>query len=632
MAAFGLLLSCAVTLTAVEPAGGGGQATAEAPAEELSDDQKLVDAVQEAIFGEAENPVESWLWPPTVHIDPSSECNAFAMLMQVEVDGERRLQPHIEILQGFLDQVVQGDANRLAVVFGHEVAHILLKHVERAEPGAPLVANAISRQDETDADILGMQLALEAGFSYPDLVKGILRMRELSNYNSFEGLNSSHPSWTDRLANIDFQQAQLWYSTSAFECGVYFLTTQQYAMAEDCFQRVVRDFPKCYEAWANLGYAQLMRYCDSFTADDLRKYDLGQLVVGGFYQRPESLEPERAVDENLWFDAVDALREALDLKGDLLLAKANLAVAYLVHPNGKDVGQSAEIFAEVVNALNDEESIKQLDPTARAAILVNAAVAEIASGDAEAANRLFEQAYALLPERIDRQAAPIDLAIRYNRACMMASSVDTLDSASEQLETYLLRSSSAVAWWPLAYERYVKLCESSGVEPKSKEDLAKPRNDRFRVVTGITLADGQQVVLNEKIAEVIAALGDGVELVVVRNTKVHRRRYDELGIDLLATDYVLAIRLIGENAPAIDLRAEGLAGESRQVRIGMTAAELAETLGGEAEYFDKRFGMNAAMTYRFFPRLGIGVFLTNGVITEMIVAQLPYEGQYLGPG
>ena len=96
----------------------------------------------------------------------------------------------------------------------------------------------------------------------------------------------------------------------AFHDGAYFLVCEQYGSAERRFRAVTREFPNCYEAWANLGDALLMRYCDSLETDDLRRFDLGQLVVGGFYHRPESLEEKiRGVNEGLWRDAAGALRE-----------------------------------------------------------------------------------------------------------------------------------------------------------------------------------------------------------------------------------------------------------------------------------------------------------------------------------
>ena len=66
---------------------------------------------------------------------------------------------------------------------------------------------------------------------------------------------------------------------------------EQYDSAEQCFKEVTKVFPGCPEAWANLGYTKLMEYCDKLDADDLRRLDVGHLVIGGFYRTPGSLKP-----------------------------------------------------------------------------------------------------------------------------------------------------------------------------------------------------------------------------------------------------------------------------------------------------------------------------------------------------
>jgi hypothetical protein len=66
-------------------------------------------------------------------------------------------------------------------------------------------------------------------------------------------LNKDHPSWKDRLAELDPNQPSLWRAMSAFDNGNHFLLLEQYLAAERCFEKVVDDFPDCYEAWANLG-------------------------------------------------------------------------------------------------------------------------------------------------------------------------------------------------------------------------------------------------------------------------------------------------------------------------------------------------------------------------------------------
>jgi Zn-dependent protease with chaperone function len=659
------------------------------------DDRRMVALVASRIFAEAE-PVQGWAWPPLVAISDKDDVNAFATITSIkagatpDVKDEGNLawidvpaaptdsagelgaddaangseaddvgkpvddpandsvghhveknkdgtvtQPIIVLYQGFLDKIVQGKGERLAAVFGHETSHILLRHVDAAKPGAMLVANIITRQQEADADVLGMKLGLAADFPYKGLVAGILAMRADGNYNSFEGLNYDHPSWTDRVALIDSKQTDLWHSISAFENGVYFLTAEQYKLAEDCFNQVTRECPKCYEAWANLGYARLMQYCDLFELDDLRDLDVGQLVVGGFYRRPESLEgPTRGIDQSLWLDAVGALKQAIILNPDLVLAKANLAAAYLISPEGKDVGHAEELFAQVTDALKSG-AVEHMEPLVRASLLVNAGVGEMESGDQASAEALFaeaQQLFAAGEAPVDGSAAIVS-ALHYNRGRMYAAAGDDEQrrAARDELEAYLTGASSAANWWPLAYEQYQKLCAASDVRPKTQDALSQSANRLNRLVTGVTLPDGTTITLNaasgDTLSALDAALGKAYEREIVKKSNIRRLTYSRAGVELLAANQIVAIRLTGPKAPPVVIRASGPGGAAAEVRPGMTLAELEGVLGGDAGKWDQRSGTSAQVVYRFYTRLGFGVRLAGDKITEIIVAQIPVDAK-----
>jgi hypothetical protein len=639
------------------------------------DDQKIVAAVAARIFAEAA-PVEGWAWPPLVAISDKDEVNAFATLCQVTpgetptVQGEGNLtwvtvaeltpaagddalsgadagaggvqakpggdgtilQPIIVLNQGLLDRVVKGSLDRLAAVLGHEMAHILLRHVDNVPPGAPMAASTITRQQESAADMLGMKLGLAAGFPYRALLGGMLAMRGQGNSNSFEGVNDAHPTWTDRVAMIDDQQRELWPSISAFENGMFFLMTEQYQLAESCFLQVVKDCPRCYEAHANLGYACLMQYCDALEPENLRDLDVGQLVVGGFFRRPDLMEgATRGLTPDVirhWWDAVGSLRQALILNPDLVLPKASLAVAYLIGPpDGRDIGRAEELFSQVRSALKSGAT-EDMDPLVRASLLINSGVAQMAVGDMATAEELFAQAEGLFGA-VD-SAGAAGSALHYNRGWMyaVASAGPTQRAtAIEELETYLSSSSSAANWWTLAYEQYVKLCHDQGVEPKDMSELSLAANAQHRLVTGIALADGTTISLNDSVAALVRMLGEGRRQDIVPMSNVRRIQYWDQGIEVLCTEHIVAIRLRGPKAPGVVIRASGPGGEAHEVRPGMTVAELDALMDGDATAWDQRYGTNTQIIYRFYTRLGFGVRIVDGKILEIIVARIPVEAK-----
>jgi hypothetical protein len=602
-------------------------------AETTEADRELMKKVWARIVARYE-PVEGYHWPPEWVIEDKPTINANARLVRREIDGQVRQVPLVTVYQGLLDEVIQGHEDRLAALLGHELAHIALRHCETGPERTPLATLSISREDEANADLLGIEKALQAGYSFAGLRSFYLKMLEVgSRESSFEGLLSTHPVDLERLAAIDKQHERLWRSMSAFENGVYFLLLEQYPYAERCFRQVTREFPSCYEGWANLGYAQLMMYCDALEPEDLRFFDLGQLVVGGFYRRSEHLDSQipRGIDEELWFDAVGALREALRLKPDLVLVKANLAVAYLVRPAGRDVGTATRYFEEVAQALRDPKVRESLDPLVRTSLLLNSGVALMAQGkqaDCEALFKRVEDALVEIesPRGGAAQRSALSVALSYNRALLRAGSENPQErrSAAEQLEQYLRRASPAQAWWNLAYDRYARLCREQQLEPLSAEVLRQRTVPTWRLVTELELPDGGFVAVGEKVADVLQRLGSSLELTVVPRTNMKRLVLGRGGCEVLVSESVLAICLSGPEAVPVKIREAGLATGGNEVRVGMSVAELDALLG---DLYDKRELTRPGVHYRYYRELGLAIKVSGGKVEEIVIAQLPERQQ-----
>jgi tetratricopeptide (TPR) repeat protein len=584
-------------------------------------------------------PVPPFTWPPTFEIDGQDDVNASATAT-IKGEGEdAEVSPKVVIYKGLLDRVIRtpekGSEDRLAYVLGHELSHILLGHVLQRRAGkAPLLREAFSRDDELAADLKGMELALKAGYSFRQARSALDRMLDLRpEYSSFEALQAGHPSWKDRLSFLDKDQAKLWKAMSAFDNGRYFLLCEQYGAAETCFNRVTREFPECPEAWTNLGYALLMQYCDGLDTDDLRDYDVGQIMVGGFYTRPKSLEiMVRGVDEKVWKASVAALEKALKLDPDLLLARANLGVAYLVHPSGtKDVKKASRYLQEAVAKAAED---KTLESAMRAAVLLNAGVADLAAGRVADAAEKFDQS-----EKIGRHHPPggwkspatlaLDSALLYNRALMLAASTDAdkRRAAVPYLEKYLQTASPSSNWWPLAYERYKKLSQESKLPVKGKKEFAQPNRAGLRPVTSVKLGSGVTIALTDRLRD-IDGLGKGETVPVVAGTKLVRVRYPEARVEVLANgDGVLAIRLREPKAPPIPLQGKGLGAGKAELRVGMTKREFEQYL--EDEDYDFRQLDDPAVSYRFYPALGVAARLQKNTVVELVVVQIPRSP---GPG
>jgi tetratricopeptide (TPR) repeat protein len=562
-------------------------------------------------------------WPPILEIPDKQDINAYAVIRKQ--NGSE--QSVVVCNNGLIQQVAEGNADRLAYVLGHELAHHILGHTRLSGGDTEFLRRTFTREQELAADRKGMEIAVQAGFSYSGGLSAIRKMIDLGlSYSSFEGLENDHPSWYDRISQLDKEQASIWKSMSAFDNGTYFLLVQNYTLAERAFRQVTKDFPASYDAWANLGYSLLMEYADALNTDDLRRFDVGQIVVGGFYHRPKSLEARlRGVNEELWWDAVGALREAIRLNPDLSLPSANLGIAYLLRPAGKDPGRAAQ-FLEEASILADKDP--SLDPVSRLAEDINLAVAYAAVGSTEKALselNLVEASLKSSGSVPSHSASPVSSALAYNRALLLAQSGDGNQQrlAVAELETYLRQTDPSQAWWEIAYQRYTTLSKQIGAVPQSERAIFSEMPARFRAVAALELPS-IHIALGDSLDEAKQQLGiPQFNTPVIRSTNLVRLDYPTLGISVIGTDEVLAIILSGDKAPPLTVREMGLGTKPAELRIGMSNKELDQVL--QDSDYDFRQLIDPDISYRFYPDLGIAVQSHTGMVTEFVISQIPKQ-------
>lgn len=167
---------------------------------------------------ERHNPrAREWRWE--VNLIGSQQINAFCM------PGGK-----IVFFTGILDQLKLSD-DEVAMIMGHEIAHALWEHAREriaksfaTNIGASLLGELIgggkysglfhmggdlltlkfSRGDETEADIVGLELAARAGY---DPRAGITLWRKMATANKSRPLEflSTHPSGETRIEDIQRQ-------------------------------------------------------------------------------------------------------------------------------------------------------------------------------------------------------------------------------------------------------------------------------------------------------------------------------------------------------------------------------------------------------------------------------------------
>ena len=159
----------------------------------------------------------AWRWE--VNLIGSKQINAFCM------PGGK-----IAVFTGLLSQL-QLTTDETAMVLGHEIAHALREHARAriaksqetgtllslgaqilglgqlgnvaANIGTQLLTLRFSREDETDADLVGLELAARAGFN-PDAALSLWRkMDRAAGSNGGPAFLSTHPSGPERMRRLE---------------------------------------------------------------------------------------------------------------------------------------------------------------------------------------------------------------------------------------------------------------------------------------------------------------------------------------------------------------------------------------------------------------------------------------------
>ena len=156
---------------------------------------------------------KDWKWE--VNVVNSPQVNAFCM------PGGK-----IAFFTGILDKMKLTD-DETAMVMGHEIAHALREHSraraakskltsfttiavavlvggnagELARVGGGLLGLRFSRSDETEADLVGMELAARAGYN-PESGVALWEKMSAANQSAPMEFMSTHPSGTTRIATI----------------------------------------------------------------------------------------------------------------------------------------------------------------------------------------------------------------------------------------------------------------------------------------------------------------------------------------------------------------------------------------------------------------------------------------------
>ncbi len=164
-----------------------------------------------------------WRWE--VNLIRSNEVNAFCM------PGGK-----IAFFTGILERLQLTD-DEIAMVMGHEMAHALREHARErigktqatgvglslaarllglgdlgdaaANIGTQLLSLTFSRENESEADLVGLELAARAGYAPQAGARLWRKMAEISGSNGNLAFLSTHPSGEQRIRDLQANEAKV---------------------------------------------------------------------------------------------------------------------------------------------------------------------------------------------------------------------------------------------------------------------------------------------------------------------------------------------------------------------------------------------------------------------------------------
>jgi hypothetical protein len=282
--------------------------------------------------------------------------------------------------------------------------------------------------------------------------------------------------------------------------------------------------------------------------------------------------------------------------------------------------------------LAEESAVDDLDPLTRATLLANAWVG-VAHNDPAQSKAVMQQIETFLRRAVDQDSRTggavqsLRSALGFTRASALAGGTSEADrrTALALFEEYLAAMSPASAWWPLAYERYADTARALSVTPKPQEELAKRRQNQWRVVSAINLAGDASLGISDPAPEALELLGPAdATTPVVDGGSLNMLEYAGRGLSVLMGREVIAIVLNSPESPRVELRRPGLGAQPAQIYVGMPRKELEALLGDE--WVSQRASvLDAGEKHYLYEDVGVAVQFADGAVSEIIIAQTPHD-------
>jgi len=246
-------------------------------------------------------------------------------------------QTFVQMNRGLVD-LVHGDRRILRACVAHELAHLACGH-SLTNPGDRDTDNVYTRQEEWEADRLGVAYLEQIGGSAEDMVELLLaldRMAKARQYPWIVLVAGDHGSAMYRAARISRGEALL-RAVSRFEIGLMYMDCRRFDAAIQYFDQALAIEPALDEACLNAASAALQEYFDRLPArvqDEWLRPEFGPLLTDTQLMRGRAIQI--GAEDRLRYVRALARIAAIPEGANAAMRRFLSATARVLEPDGKE--------------------------------------------------------------------------------------------------------------------------------------------------------------------------------------------------------------------------------------------------------------------------------------------------------
>ncbi|MCU0315413.1 MAG: M48 family metalloprotease [Fimbriimonadaceae bacterium] len=563
-----------------------------------SDIQKMITELEAYIPRQA-----NYVYPIQLTMKNEPKVNAF---VTVERTPDRKFQAVMVVFEGLLT-FLDHDKNLVRAVIAHEMAHLSKGHptdttVRRR--GADMMT-IYTRQLEYEADRLGAQALVSAGYNKMDMVEVLIRLSELSDKSGEIALHmtGTHADGRMRAAAVNNDDTIL-LGTIEYKAALGFMQARDYGIAAEFFAEAYKKDSRLKEALIMQGQASLMNYYDLLpdtVKEGMFKPDFGPVL-------PIPVRPKgggiTAEDQLRYAEALKIIRQSVAAAPTSTKASELLGLALMLHPTNDR--QSIESGRR----LTDEMLKATKDPLETLRLTNNSALGLARLGqEAKAAQMIRDAFIATGPSRSFNMEAAENMA-RVNLPKLTGQPAFRVEAV---LRTYLTFGPVADSRFALVKRAWETVCRDAGIAIKEIENQAE-----IAQITSMTV-DGKQIALLQGVTAFETALGKPATSFTFSQQypDIIERRYK--GGDVVAifeSERVFRVTSYAKGS-SVQLRAKSPTSSFRvTLSVGMKASEIGVDLKGLQRLRLVR-GTETEI-WNYLPGLNIAVFSKDGATIDGI--------------